>query len=103
MVGEQVKYRSYEELVQEYKEKYGIEIGSFVLIPAVNGRKQKKKVDYGEMIDLVGMQSGQHVIMFRQRNKKLLFTIEELEKCWRKCSAEPRVRKILQGGQDGGS
>ena len=100
MVGEQAKYRSYKELVQEYKLKYGLEIGSFVLIPAVNGRKQKKKVGYGEMIDLVGMQSGQHVIMFRQRNKKLLFTIEELEKCWRKCSGMLRIKK---GGCNGGS
>ena len=93
MVSEQAEYRSYKELVQEYKEKYGLEIGSFVLIPAVNGRKQKKKVNYGKMIDLVGMQSGQHVIMFRQRNKKLLFTIEELEKCWRKCSGMARVKR----------
>jgi len=95
MVEEQPELCSYEELRKKYKQQYGINIGDNILIPALGGRKQKKKADYGQMIDVVVKQSGEHVLLFRQNNKKLLFTIYELEKCWRRYSGEVvMVRKI---------
>lgn len=95
MAKEQPELCSYEELIKKYKQQYGIKIGDGILIPAVDGRKQKKKADYGQMIDVVVKQSGEHVLLFRQNNKKLLFTIDELEKCWRRYSGEvSMIRKV---------
>ncbi|MGB3341288.1 MAG: hypothetical protein WBB37_07400 [bacterium] len=95
MVKDQPEFCSYKELLEKYKQQHRIKIGDDVLIPAVGGRKQKKKADYGQMIDVVVKQSGEHVLLFRQNNKKLLFTIYELEKCWRRYSGEiAMIRKI---------
>jgi len=82
MVEKRHKFLTYEEMIELLKKEYGINLGSNILVPAVNGRKQKKRSDYATMVDAVVKQSGDIVIYCMQGNKKLLFTIEELEKCW---------------------
>lgn len=82
MVGKQYKFLSYEEVLSLLQKEHGIKIGINILVPAVNGRKQKKRSDYAIMVDVVMKQSGEAVVLCRQNNKKLLFTIEELKRCW---------------------
>lgn len=82
MVGKQHRFLNYEGIVNLLKKEHNINLGSSILVPAVNGRKQKKRTDYATIVDVVMKQSGEAVILCVQRNKKLLFTIEELEKCW---------------------
>ena len=84
----------HDKLIEHLKEEHNILPGDLVLIPAINGRKQKKKTGYGTMVDVVVKQSGEMILLFRQDNKKLLFSIEELERCWlRVSSLIPRVKK----------
>jgi len=65
-----------------------------VLIPAVNGRRQKKRHGYGEVIDKVTKQSGETVFLIYQAKGRFEFTLRQLKEFWTRCSALlPRVSK----------
>lgn len=87
MVGEQSKYLDYNQLVKKLKNEFGIEIEKNIIVPAINGRKQKKKTHYAKVIDFSLQQSGEIIVIVKQKNKKLHFTLTELKKCWNKWSS----------------
>lgn len=81
-------------------EQFKIKKGQHILVPAVNGRRQKRRADYGEVIDSVKKQSGETVVLVLQGKGKLAFTMTELQRCWDKNSDHlPRVRQDSSPGQ----
>lgn len=72
-----------------------IEIGKRILVPMVDGRKQKKRTGYAEVIDMRTKQSGEQIILVRQGRIRMPFTLRELQKFWDRCpKSQPRIIEV---------
>jgi len=63
---------------------FPIEVGDWILVPAVRGRKSGKlhQNDYAEIVSITKNQRGKVVVMVEQANRQLLFDYEELQSFW---------------------
>jgi len=81
---EQYRCLDYATLIKKCKEDFDINIGKYIKVPAVNGRKQKKRTGDAVVIGITSKQSGEIIILVRQGNKRLQFTMDELLAFWSK-------------------
>lgn len=60
-------------------EQYNFKVGQDILAPAFNGRRSKRKIGMGKILDIVKRQSGEVMILVEQNKRRISFNLNEIQ------------------------